>query len=78
MNECQFSEKDWLKAKASPTILHELSEKYQLLSMPFINTTVTALAELGLKQTQAKRCKNFFVLGSLVWLLELSIDKVNR
>jgi 2-oxoglutarate ferredoxin oxidoreductase subunit alpha len=75
MNECQFSEKDWLKAKASPTILQELSEKYQLLSMPFIKATVTALADLELKQTQAKRCKNFFVLGSLVWLLELSIDK---
>ncbi len=75
LNECQFSEKDWQKAKAQASLLDEISAKNQVIFVPMIKKTLSALETLDIKATHAKRCKNFFILGMLIWLLELSIEK---
>lgn len=75
MNSCQFTEKDWQKAKSSPEILKNLPASVQILSIPMNQLTLDALASLGLSNAMAKRAKNFFVLGMMLWLFELSFEQ---
>jgi 2-oxoglutarate ferredoxin oxidoreductase subunit alpha len=77
MNECQFTEKDWQKAKCDPSRLDELKKNHQIISIPMIKLVSDALANSGIPHAHIKRCKNFFVLGMLIWLFELSLDKAN-
>lgn len=75
LNACQFTEKDWLKAKASEEVLNQLPASIQILSIPMNQLTLAALSTLELSNASAKRAKNFFVLGMMVWLLELSFEQ---
>lgn len=75
LNTCQFTEKDWLKAKASEAVLNQLPASVQILSIPMNQLTLEALSGLELSNAMAKRAKNFFVLGMIVWLLELSFEQ---
>lgn len=78
LNECQFSDKDWQKANANSEILEALHKKNQLIFVPMIKATTEALMSLGIPHANMKRCKNFYVLGMLIWLLELSLDNANQ
>lgn len=75
MNSCQFAEKDWQKAKGTPDIIHKLSQKHEIISVPILQNTLDALQSLGLNTTASKRCKNFYVLGIFIALLDLSLTK---
>lgn len=41
---------------------------YRIISDDFTALTVNALTDMGLKSSQAKRCKNLFTLGMVFWL----------
>ena len=41
---------------------------YRIISDDFTALTVNALTDMGLKSSQAKRCKNIFTLGLVFWL----------
>jgi len=74
LNEDNMDEKDWEKAKSSAQLLQGASEYYQVLSLPLITNTLAALAELELTHAQAKKSKNFYVLGVVLWLFDLPLE----
>lgn len=74
INECQFSTKDWAKAKTDETILHTLEQNYKIIKVPVIENTLKALEHLELKSSVAKKSKNFFILGMMTWLFELPLE----
>ena len=74
INEDSMQTRDWEKAGCSPSILTDAAEHYHVLSLPLITQTLAALGALDIKQTQAKKSKNFYVLGLVLWLFDLSLD----
>lgn len=71
LNEDSMSSKDWEKAGISSEILADVAEHHQLLLIPLITNTLNALKGLDLTQPQAKKAKNFYVLGIVLWLFDL-------
>lgn len=74
INEDSFQEKDWQKAGLSPSYLEEQVNNYQLLSLPLITQTIAAVEHLQLSNSQARKTKNFYVLGLVLWLFDLPIE----
>lgn len=74
VNEDNMQAKDWEKAGANPEILTAVTDEYHVLSLPLVTNTLQAVASLGLTHAQAKRAKNFYVLGLVLWLFDLSTD----
>jgi 2-oxoglutarate ferredoxin oxidoreductase subunit alpha len=74
LNEESLTPKEWEKAGASPDLLEELKEHYQLITIPLISNTFKAVEGLGLTQSQAKKTKNFYVLGTVLWLFDLPVE----
>lgn len=74
INECQFTAKDWAKAKSQESLLQELQQQYRIISVPVIEHTLKALEHLDVKSSSAKKSKNFFILGMTTWLFELPLD----
>ncbi|MCX7117575.1 MAG: 2-oxoacid:acceptor oxidoreductase subunit alpha [Legionellales bacterium] len=75
VNEDSMQPKDWEKAGCHPELLEEARNHHQLLSLPLITNTLRALAELSLPRAQAKKSKNFYILGLVLWLFDLPIDQ---
>lgn len=74
INEDSFQEKDWQKAGLSPDFLTNVAEHYQIISLPLITQTLQAVAKLDISNTQAKKTKNFYVLGLVLWLFDLPTE----
>lgn len=72
LNEESLQKKDWEKSGSSPQLLEDAAEQYQILSVPLITNTLNAVQTLEMSQTQAKKSKNFYVLGLVLWLFDLS------
>ena len=70
MNEDSMQPKDWEKAGVSMDILVDIASHHQLLLIPLITNTLAALKGLDLTQPQAKKAKNFYVLGVVLWLFD--------
>lgn len=75
LNEDSMHAKDWAKAGGSADELDALTEHYQVISMPLISQTIQALEGLDLTQSQAKKAKNCYVLGVVLWLFDFSTDQ---
>lgn len=74
INEDSFQEKDWQKAGLTSDFLSSVAENYQLLSLPLITQTLEAVAGLDITHAQAKKAKNFYVLGLVLWLFDLPTE----
>lgn len=74
INEDSFTEKDWLRAGLSSTLLTEAAEQAQIIALPLITQTLEAVKETDISHAQAKKSKNFYVLGIVFWLFDLSTD----
>jgi 2-oxoglutarate ferredoxin oxidoreductase subunit alpha len=74
VNEDSMQAKDWEKAGCSPDMLNDATEHYHVVSLPLITNTVLALETLGITHAQAKKAKNFYVLGLVLWLFDLPTD----
>jgi 2-oxoglutarate ferredoxin oxidoreductase subunit alpha len=74
INEDSMQEKDWEKAHCHPDLLLEASQHYQVLSLPLITQTLAALGSLEITHAQAKKTKNFYILGLVLWLFDLPIE----
>lgn len=74
VNEDSMQAKDWEKAGCNPEMLTDATEHYHVLSLPLITNTVKALEALGITHAQAKKAKNFYVLGLVLWLFDLPTD----
>ncbi len=71
INEDSMQAKDWEKAGCDPKLLSDVAEHYQVVSLPLITYTLKALEGLDITHAQAKKSKNFYVLGLVLWLFDL-------
>lgn len=72
INEDSYQEKDWQKAEMDKKVFDEAQEQYQIVSVPLITQTLQAVSSLELTKPQATKTKNFYVLGLVLWLFDLS------
>lgn len=72
INEDNFTDKDWQRAGLLRSLLDEVAEHYQVVDLPLITQTLEAVKSLDLSHTLAKKAKNFYVLGVVLWLFDLS------
>jgi 2-oxoglutarate ferredoxin oxidoreductase subunit alpha len=72
INEDSYQEKDWQKAGMDKSFLDHSAEHYQILSFPLITQTLQAVSALELTKPQATKTKNFYILGLVLWLFDLS------
>lgn len=74
INEDSMQAKDWEKAGCSPEILNDAAQLYQVVSLSLVTNTLKAVEGLDITNTQAKKSKNFYVLGLVLWLFDLPTD----
>lgn len=72
INEDSFQDKDWQKAGLSKEYLQQVTSNYQLINLPLISLTLKAVESTNINNTQAKKTKNFYILGLVLWLFDLS------
>ncbi|QDT10394.1 2-oxoacid:acceptor oxidoreductase subunit alpha [Planctomycetes bacterium K23_9] len=79
-NEDGFIEKEFKLAKveANPLDASVIEETYRVFKVPMTELTRLAVAEHGLSQKIADRCKNFFAMGLVYWLFGRSLDPTLR
>ncbi len=72
VNEDAFDKSNITKAgyESNPLDDESLLAGYRVHKVPMTRLTRDAVAELGLSQKEADRCKNFFALGLVFWLYE--------
>ncbi|MFT7642293.1 MAG: 2-oxoglutarate ferredoxin oxidoreductase subunit alpha [Pirellulaceae bacterium] len=79
VNEDQFIAKEFKLAKMDTNPLEDGSlENYRLIKVPMTKLTRGAVADCGLSQKFADRCKNFFAIGMLYWLYGRELDATVR
>lgn len=71
INEDSFSDKDWEKAGLTTDFLTPIASLYQIIRLPLIRLSLEAVASLDMNHAQAKKTKNFYVLGLVLWLFDL-------
>ncbi|WP_419418837.1 2-oxoacid:acceptor oxidoreductase subunit alpha [Legionella sp. D16C41] len=71
INEDSFQEKDWQKAGLTAEFLEDKIALYQVIRLPLISYTLQALKALDISHAQAKKTKNFYILGVVLWLFDL-------
>lgn len=74
INEDSMHAKDWEKAGCNPSMLADAESRYQVVSLPLISYTLNALEGLAISHAEAKKAKNFYVLGLVLWLFDLPTD----
>lgn len=74
INEDSFQDKDWQKAGVSKDYLEKVAPNYQVIRIPLTSLTLKALESIDISNTQAKKSRNFYVLGLVLWLFDLSDD----
>lgn len=74
INDDSMENKDWEKAGADPSMLADAREHHQVIAVALTTNTVNALKGLDLTHAQAKKTKNFYVLGMVLWLFDLPVD----
>ena len=74
LNEDSMQDKDWEKAGCDRQLLEHAREQYQIIALPLIQSTLQAVAGLGLTQADAKKTKNSYILGVVLWLFELTTE----
>lgn len=79
-NEDGFNEKEFKLAKveANPLDASVIEETYRVFRVPMTALTRKAVAEHGLSQKIADRCKNFFAMGLVYWLFGRSLEPTLR
>ncbi len=68
LNADAFTEKNLDKAGYEKDPRPALRERFRVSEVPLTRLNRNALADLGLSQREADRCKNFFALGLMYWL----------
>ncbi len=74
LNENSLQPKDWEKAGVTEQLLIDAAEHYQVVSLPLITNSMKAVEGLDISQSQAKKTKNFYVLGLVLWLFDLPTE----
>ncbi|TVP95903.1 MAG: 2-oxoacid:acceptor oxidoreductase subunit alpha [Planctomycetaceae bacterium] len=79
-NEDGFNEKEYKLAKVAsdPLEAETIQESYRVFRVPMTRLTRDAVAELGLGNKEAERCKNFFAMGLVYWLFGRSLEPTQK
>ncbi|PJD91524.1 MAG: 2-oxoglutarate ferredoxin oxidoreductase subunit alpha [Legionella sp.] len=75
LNEDSMQAKDWEKAGCDPSLLSDAHSLYQIISVPLVQLTLQAVTGLDISQSDAKKAKNCYVLGLVLWLFDLPTDE---
>lgn len=75
LNEDSMHDKDWEKAAYDPNVLTNAQSLYQIISIPLVQLTLQAVSGLELPQSDAKKAKNCYILGLVLWLFDLPTDE---
>lgn len=62
----------------NPLETGELEDQYKLFKVDMTKMTRDAVAELGLSQKEADRCRNFFAMGLVFFIYDRSLDPTLR
>ena len=74
LNQDSFTEKDWHRADLTVDFLEKVADHYQIIDFPLISQTQEAVTALAITKPQARKTKNFYVLGLVLWLFDLSTE----
>lgn len=74
LNEDSMHPKDWDKAGCDPSLLDNATSFYHVVSFPLMTHTLKAVEDLNLNHAEAKKTKNFYILGLVLWLFDLPTD----
>jgi 2-oxoglutarate ferredoxin oxidoreductase subunit alpha len=74
LNEDSMQPRDWEKASVDEQILADAKERYHVVILPLITHTLRAVDALDMNHAQAKKAKNFYVLGLVLWLFDLPLE----
>lgn len=74
LNEDSMQPRDWEKANVDEQILADAKERYHVVILPLITHTLRAVDALDMNHAQAKKAKNFYVLGLVLWLFDLPLE----
>lgn len=74
INEDSFQDKDWQKAGLDSSFLTNVAEHYQVIKLPLITQTLLAVESLAMNHAHAKKAKNFYILGLVLWLFDLPTE----
>lgn len=74
INEDSFQDKDWERADLSRDFLTQSASLYQLISLQLTSLTLQAIETIDIPRTQAKKAKNFYILGLVLWLFDLPLE----
>lgn len=79
-NEDGFNDKEYKLAQvdSNPLEADILQQTYRVIKVPMTRLTRDAVAELGLGNKEAERCKNFFAMGLVYWLFGRSLEPTLR
>ncbi len=79
-NEDGFNEKEFKLAKVDSDPLEDdaIRQNYRIIKVAMTALTREAVADHGLGQKVADRCKNFFAMGLVYWLFGRSLDPTRR
>lgn len=78
LNGDAFSSKNLEKAGYDEDPRSKLGGQYKVVDIPITTLTREAVADLGLGQRDADRCKNFFALGVMYWLYNRSLEVTEK
>ncbi len=77
VNSDSFHEKEFKKINIQENPLTSgLLAAYQVIDIALTQQTLTAVKELGLSMSQARKCKNFYALGVVCWLFSRDIKAI--
>jgi 2-oxoglutarate/2-oxoacid ferredoxin oxidoreductase subunit alpha len=75
VNSDAFVETNLKKAGYTVNPLEDGSLRaYRVISVPLSELNANALKEISITKKEVERCKNFFALGMMYWLYDLSLD----
>lgn len=74
INQDAFTEKDYAKAGASAALLEDAKSSFDVVELPLSSQSLLAVAGLDIGTTQARKTKNFYVLGLVLWMFQLPIE----
>lgn len=77
INQDGFTTKDWSKSGVDRVFFQDTMDNYQLLQFPLVTQTIRATKNIEITNTEAKKTKNFYVLGLILWLFDLSVEYCN-
>lgn len=77
LNQDAFHEREWQKAGLKQDPLTALNgQPYRILNLPLNTLTLQATQTCAITPTQARRCKNFFALGLLLWIFDRKLSVI--